>query len=220
MDPPGRVRLAGGGAVTAPVNPDHFEVRPDGSLTPQPWMQWRNVRGIEAPSKSASYGVTGSVMNKFDLIHSLRLSWTNNTPIPQWVYGLITRGGCRVTLQARTRAYLQVRSGYRIDPIDAGELTVCSRMGVGSDIGRGGVLGVGTGFCVAEQRMNSVTFPLAPERAGWERLDPGDTFTAKVEVHFASQQWEVTMIDGGTSGTESSFDSGGTRLDLFAVPVL
>jgi hypothetical protein len=201
------------------VNEDHFEVRPDGSLAPQPWMQWRHVRSIDAPSKSASYGVTGGT-NKNDLLHSLQLSWTNNTPISQWCYGLITRGGARVSLQARTRGYLQVASGYKLAVGDPGPLEIASRFGCGADMGRGGTLAIGTTYGVIEERMNSVTFPLAPERAGWSKLAPGATLTGKVEVRFITELWETSTIDGGTSGSESSYDSGATRLDLFAVPVI
>lgn len=200
------------------LEPAHFCLK-DGVITPQPWMQWRQVAGVEAASKSQSYNVVGGI-NKNELIHYLTTTYTNTTPIDQWVYGLITRGGCRVTLQARSRGYLQVKSGYAQDEVDPGPLEVASRVGVGADIGRGGVLAIGTSFCIAEERMNSVTFPLAPERAGWHRLPPGQTFIARAEVRFVTEQYEVTSIDGGTNGAESSWESGGTRLDLFAVPVI
>ncbi|QGH75288.1 hypothetical protein I5G61_gp40 [Mycobacterium phage Quesadilla] len=246
------------------VDPDHFEVLPDGSIQPQPWMQWRQVRSVEAMSKAGSYavtltsgGVTGinpfaslgslfgslfsfipgmfgstsilaglgqaasSAGNKNDLLHSLQLEWVNNSPVPQEVYGLITRGGCRVTLQARSRGALVLSSGYKLNaPGDAGALVPCSMVGCGADQARSGTLALGTSFCVIEERMNAVTIPLAPERAGWARLEPGQRITARVELRFVSEFWENTSIDGGTSGTESSYETGGTRLDLFAVPVL
>ncbi|QFP94654.1 hypothetical protein I5G59_gp34 [Mycobacterium phage LilMcDreamy] len=201
------------------VNSDHFYIDPDGAICPQPWMQWRQVRGIEASSKTASYAVTGGI-NKNDLLHSLRLPWTNMSPVAQWVYGLITRGGARVTLQARSRGYIEVSSGYAKSIVDAGPLTVASRFGVGGDLGRSGTLAIGTQFGVIEERMQSVTFPLAPERAGWLRLAPGETITAQVEVRFKTEQYETNTIDGGSNGSESSYVSGATRLDLFAVPVI
>ncbi|AKF14605.1 hypothetical protein AVJ28_gp36 [Mycobacterium phage Baee] len=206
--------------MTAPINPDHFEIRPDGSIAPQPWMQWRHVASVEAASKTGSYAVVGGI-NKNDLLHKLQLPWQNNSPIPQHCYGLITRGGCRVSLQARSVGYLQVTSGFKLNaPGDAGDLEIASRFGCGADMGRGGTLAVGTEFGIIEERMNSVTFPLAPERAGWPVIEPGDLITARVEVRFVSQQWETTSIDGGTSGSDSSYNSGATRLDLFAVPVI
>ncbi|ALA45649.1 hypothetical protein HETAERIA_38 [Mycobacterium phage Hetaeria] len=207
--------------MTSPdcIDPDHFRVTADGGIEPQPWMQWRHVRSIGAAGRSGTYAVTGGG-NKNVLIHGLQVSYTNDTPVPQAVYGKITRGGCRVALQARSRAYLQVASGYQKHASDPGKLEVSSRMGCGADIGRGGTLGIGTQFCVIEQRQGMVTIPLAPERAGWLTLAPGEAVTARVEVKFVSEFWENTNIDGGASGSTSGYDSGATQLDLFAVPVL
>lgn len=250
--------------LTDCVDLDHFEVLPDGSIQPQPWMQWRQVRSAEAASKSGQYPVTltsgglggidvfgslgslfGSLFsfipgmfgstsilaglgqaasaagNKNDLLHSLQLAWTNNSPVAQDVYGLITRGGCRVTLQARSRGALVLSSGYKLNaPGDAGALVPCSMVGCGADMARSGTLATGTSFGIIEERMNSVTIPLAPERTGWARLEPGETITARAELRFISEFWENSSIDGGTSGAESSYETGGTRLDLFAVPVI
>lgn len=158
--------------------------------------------------------------NKNDLLHALQLSWTNDTPVDQWVYGKITSGGARVTLQARSRGGLLLSSGYAEHESDPGPLTMCSMLGCGADIGRGGTLALGTSICIMEVRQNSTTIPLAPERTGWHRLAPGDTFTARVEMRFVSDFWENTTIDGGDAGCESSYETGGLRLDLFAVPVI
>jgi hypothetical protein len=156
--------------------------------------------------------------NKNDLIHYVELSWTNATPLPHWCYGMITRGGCRVTLQARSRAYLAVWSGYGVGA-DPGDLTLSSTTGCGADMGKAGALSTGTGFCIIEERQNTLTIPLAPERGGWQRLEPGETLTARVEVRFVSDQWEASQIDGGDLETESGYQSGDTQLDLFAVPI-
>jgi hypothetical protein len=93
-------------------------------------------------------------------------------------------------------------------------------LAVGADIGRGGTMALGTSFCVMEERMNSCTFPLAPERTGWLRLAPGESVAAAVELRFISDFWENSTVDGGNSGSESSYETGETRLDLFAVPVI
>jgi hypothetical protein len=392
------------------VDTDHFQ-EIDGVIAPQPWMQWRNVGSIEAPTRTAALGATitddaagagifgtlgdvfgglfnslttlfgvGSALeglgigasaagNKNVLIHSLQRSWQNNTPIPQWCYGMVTRGGCRVTLQARSRGGLVVRTGSRtawvahtdfasggsghwplnpprvqlaevadiwtlrlagdpaglIDSVTApvtvspgdrlrvrfrarrdaaydgdgpnnaftvntdswtwlagvglgttelpdanvwypqaidytvpatgvaelkfqivtaatagnlyiGDvdidiirgkgtedeipLTDASMFGVGGDIGRGGVIAQGTDFCNMSQQMPSATFPLQPEVTGWTLLAPGEVFTARAEVRFISEFWETSQIDGGNAGLDSSFESGATRLDLFAVPYI
>jgi hypothetical protein len=242
---------------------DHFEVMDDGSIRPQPWMQWRQVAGVEVASKTGNYGVTttsgglggvdifgtlgslfGSLFsflpgifgassilaqadptgsaqgNKNDLIHALQTSWTNDTPVDQEVYGKITRGGARVTLQARSRGGLRLATGYQIAVGDPGPLVTASMFGCGADMARSGTLALGTTFGMIEERMNAVTIPLAPERAGWARLAPGETITARAELRFISEYWESSTLDGGASGTESSYETGGTRLDLFAVPVI
>ena len=390
------------------VDTDHFQ-EIDGVIAPQPWMQWRNVGTIEAPTRTAALGATitddaagagifgtlgdvfgglfnslttlfgaGSALeglgvgasaagNKNVLIHSLQRSWQNNTPIPQWCYGMVTRGGCRVTLQARSRGGLVVRTGSRtawvahtdfdsggsghwplgprvtlaevadvwtlrlagggtllttatplvnvnpgdvvtatfrvrrdaaydgtaagsafqfldqavgslaaaplgtealpaanvwypqtltytvpktgtiptavqfrfatnatagylysddVDlditrgPAGAIPLSDASMFGVGGDIGRGGVIAHGTDFCNMSQQMPSATFPLQPEVTGWTLLAPGEVFTARAEVRFISEFWETSQIDGGNAGLDSSFESGATRLDLFAVPYI
>ena len=207
--------------MTSPdcIDPDHFRVDDNGAITPQPWMQWRHVDGVQGPDKSANFAVTGGT-NKNELIHSLQRSWLNDSPVPQWVYGKITRGGSRVTLQARSRGYLQLSSGYQKHLTDPGALVVACRMGCGADMGRGGTLAIGTTFGMIEERQNSRTINLAPERVGWLRLAPGETITAKVELRFITEFWENTTIDGGDTGSESGYQSGGTRLDLFAVPVI
>lgn len=356
--------------MTAPYDPNHF-VEVNGELRPAPWMQWRQVGGVVAKSKTGSYNVTGGG-NKDELLHNLLARWRNPSPIPQSCYGLITRGGARVTLQARSRGGLIVRSGYRrehilIDddfetldprwtfasshtineaaasysgkfrlqigpnasavssvfnasvPVNPGDkvrvsfqaredaayngttvnrvlvrsqsgaavgnvtyaaadlpanqtwyprtglftipadgsvtsiniwvqsantagnawldklnvtvspeidpalpipLADSSIFGVGGDLGRGGLLAVGTTFAMPEVRMNAVTFYVAPERVGWARVDPGEDFVAAAELRFITQQWEYTTIDGGDSEAESGFETGDTRLDLFAVPII
>lgn len=249
--------------LTDCIDPLHFRVTADGGIEPQPWMQWRQVRRVEAGSKAGSYTVTmtsggigtidvfgtlaslfGSLFefipvffgpssilgglvgtvsaegNKNDLLHSLQTTYLNDTPVAQDVYGLITRGSARVTLQARSRGGLLVRSGLKKHASDPGPLTDSSMFGCGADMGRGGSLALGTSFGMIEQRQPSVTFPLVPERAGKLRLAPGESATAKAEVRFVSELWENTTIDGGDSGAESSYETGGTRLDLFAVPVI
>lgn len=205
--------------MTSPcVDPDHFQILDDGSIAPQPWMQERWVYGIVAESKAGSYGVAGGI-NKNDLLHSLTALWTNTSPLTQRVYGEVNRGGSRVTLQARSRAFLSLWHAARIG---AGSMTAIevSRMGIGADVGRGGMLGVGTGFCLVTNRQNSLSMPLMPAQVGSWDIPPGGVFQAKVELRFGSEYWEGGSIDGGANGTDSSYVSGDTRLDLFATPVI
>lgn len=215
--------------MSAPVcvDPNHFQINDAGAIAPQPWMQYRQVASNSADSQSGSYAPTVTVGldgTKNDLLQDVTAAWTNDTPIDQWVYGLITRGGARVTLQARSRGGLTVVSGYQEGTPDEGDtvvpITACSVLGCGADMGRGGILAAGTAYCIMEVRQSSTTFPLAPERAGWHRLAPGATFTGQVQVYFTSDQWESSDIEGGNLDTESSYLTGPTRIDLFAIPVL
>lgn len=174
-------------------------------------------------SAGALVGASGSAPsagNKNDLLHDIQTAWLNDSPIDQWVYGKITRGGSRVTLQARSRGGLFLSSGYKEASGDAGVLTEAGMFGCGADLGNSGSLNIGTKFGMIEMRQHARTIPLAPERVGWYRLAPAATLTARCQVRFISEYWETTSIDGGNSGTESSYETGDTRLDLFAVPAI
>ena len=200
------------------INPDHFITYPDGSFAPAPWMQLRQVATATVAGKSGNYGVSGGV-NKNELLHTVTVAYTNDSPVDQLVYGLVTRGGAQVTLQARSRGGLVTYHGVMLGVGDPPVAEV-SRLGVGGDVGRGGILGFGTGFCVLQHSQSETTTWLMPKSAGWYLLDPGASLTARVDVRFVSEYWESSAIDGGDQGTESSYISGDTRVDLFAVPVI
>ena len=201
------------------VNPDHFEII-DGVISPQPWMQLRRVATAEHQGKAVQYDSSGGGA-KNELVHAVQTHWTNNTPTVQYVYGLMTAGGQQVALQARSRGYLEYRHGYLIAPSAEAEdfaMEPVSRFGGGADIGQGGILAIGTGFCVHDVRIPDHTIHFMPHITGWFPVAPGETFQARVELWFKSENWESGSIDGGDQGTESSYHTGGTLLDLFAVP--
>lgn len=196
---------------------DHFLIE-DESVSPQPWMQYRHLAAGEAASVSRSYGVSGGG-NKNDPLHTVEAEWTNNSPITQWVYGMVTRGGSSVALQARSRGYIVQSHGYEITSgAPSIDLVDVSRFGIGGDYGKAGLLATGTGFAVSEIRQNSTTIPLMPYLTGWFPVPPGDTFYAKVVLRFVTEYWESTAISGGDTGSESTIISGDTRLDLYAIP--
>lgn len=195
----------------------HFSIVGD-AIGPQPWMQYRNVATVTAESVSKSYGVTGGG-NKNDPIHDIDIEWTNTTPITQWVYGMVTRGGASVALQARSRGFLLQKHAVDVTTSKPSsfDMVEASRFGIGGDYGKGGILAIGTGFAMSEIRQNSNSIPLAPEKVGWWSVDPGETFYGRVELSFVTLFWENTLIDGGDAGTESTIISGDTRVDLYAV---
>ncbi|MCV6982083.1 hypothetical protein H7I53_17860 [Mycolicibacterium pulveris] len=186
-------------------------------------MQYRPLAHAEAESVSAFYPPTSFWGGKNEPVHTLNVQWTNDSPVGQWVYGMVTRSGAQVTLQARSRAYLAMSQGVAVGdaesppPID---MEVVSRFGNGWDIGKGGILALGTSFGVHSISQNSCTAPLMPRDPGWWYVAPGETFFARVEVRFISEFWENTLIDGGGSGAESGFVSGETALDLFGIPAM
>lgn len=201
------------------MDPNHFAVDPDtGGIYPQPWMQWRQVASAVQLSKSGSY-VTSGGGNKNDPLHSVTASWTNDTPINQMVYGMVTRGGATMVLTARSRAYLLMGHAQAIAPA-ALAIVAVSQLGLGYDVGLGGVLDAGPGYCVGEVRQPAVSMPLSPQITGWTTLTPGQTFSGQVVLAYVSDNWESGTISGGSSGTESSYITGDTRLDLFAIPVI
>ena len=201
---------------------EHFDVV-DGVIIPKPYMQHRPVARASAPSVSRAYSPSGGG-NKDDLVHTVVVSWTNETPASQWVDGWVTRGGAQVGLQARSRGYLADFHGFLISatkPADtAYELFEVSRSGVGMDAGRGGMLAVGSGFGVARKREAALTAPFMPHSPGRIRVAAGETLWCRVDVRFRSEFWENTSIDGGSSSTESGFISGDTTIELRAAPAM
>lgn len=91
---------------------DHFSVDDD-AIAPQPWMQLRNVGTVSTPAVAKSYDVDdGNAKN--EVVQNITAAWTNNSPVTQLVYGMVTRGGSQVTLQVRTRAYLKTFHGVQV----------------------------------------------------------------------------------------------------------
>lgn len=206
--------------MTAPT--DHFDTA-GGALSPQPWMQLRRVAEADTPSVFRSYAPTGG-QNKDEVYQTLSVSWTNNSPVAQYVYGLVHQGGCAVALQARSRGYLRTSHSLTVgtNPRAAAPspLVEVSRFGGGSDIGVGGLLGIGTDFAMHEVRSPSSSVPLMPHITGWTPVAPGQTIVAGVEVRFVSENWEATTITNGKENTNATILAGELGIDLFAVPMI
>lgn len=210
--------LRGSGGVIVTFT-NHFSVVDD-AIGPQPWMQLRLVGSVEADSVSKNYDPNDG-QAKNDLLQTMRTSWTNNSPVTQYVYGMVSKSGSQVTLQSRSRGYLTTGHGVTVGAAGAAVTTVeVSRFGVGTDLGNGGILGLGGEFGISELRQNSTTIPLLPNLTGWFIVAPGETFNAAVEVRFVSENWEATIISGGDADTESKVITGDVRVDLFAVPAV
>lgn len=197
--------------------PPHFSIVDD-AISPQPWMQLREVARAEVASVAKSYDTSDGVA-KNDLLQTVVVDWTNNSPVAQLVYGMVTRGGAQVTLQTRSRGYLLASHGVLVG---AGTVAMVetSRFGTGGDVGKGGLLATSSAFSVADVRSNSSTMPLLPASDGMWVVAPGATIHGRVELRFKSEFWENGNIDGGDTGTESKVVSGGTLLQLLAIPAV
>lgn len=197
--------------------PDHFAVI-DGAVSPQPWMQLRVVKTAEANAVTKTYDPSDGIARN-EVLQSVSIDWTNNSPVTQLVYGKIQRGGCRVTLQPRSRAYQMMRNGVTIGAGTVSMIEV-DRFGGGADVGKGGLLAIGTSYATHEVRINSSVTTFMAQYAGQYIVPPGQTIHFKADVTFKSEFWENTNIDGSDSGTESSTHAGDLRLDMFAMPTI
>lgn len=197
----------------------HFSVVDD-AASPQPWMQLRQVVSAETASVSKLYDPADG-QSKNEAIQALQTQWTNNTPLTQWVYGLVTTAGRECTLQCRSRGYLSTSHGYKIAADGSNiPMTEVSRFGIGADLGNGGLLALGGAYGIAGKRDNSNTIPFMPHQTGWFSVAPGETIHARAQVSFVSEFWENTMISGGDADTESKIISGDLRIDLWALPAM
>ena len=213
-----RLRTPCGVTVTFPA---HFSVVDD-AIGPQPWMQLRLVKSATAESVSKNYDPNDG-RAKNDLLQLVSTTWTNNSPVTQYVYGMVSKSGSQVSLQCRSRGYLQTNHGVTVGAAGASVIvSEASRFGVGSDLGNGGLLlsGIAQEFGVSEYRQNSTTIPLMPNLTGWFVVAPGESFNTTVEVRFISEFWENVSIGGGDADTESKVITGDVRVDVFALPAV
>lgn len=200
------------------VDPNHFYIL-DGAIVPQPWMQMRQVDSKTVVAKSGTYGHSGGA-TKNDLLQTVTAKYENDTPVPQWVYGLVTRGGSKVTLQARSRAGISLLTGQLLGE-GAIPMVEASLLGCGLDVGRGGFLTAGTEYAITEVRQNTCTIPLCPEQTGWKRVDPNITLYARADTRFVSSYWEGTDPNNGngSADSETTYVAGDLRIDLYAIPI-
>lgn len=190
----------------------------DGVAAPQPWTQERKVASATTASVAASYDPSNG-QAKNERVQAVQTSWTNSSPVTQWVHGWVTKGGSQTHMQCRSRAYLVTAHGYEIGGTGVDiPVTEISRCGGGTDVGLGGILNTGGAFGVHRRYLPSATVPFMPHLTGAFPVNPGQTIHARAEVWFRSDFWENTQIDGGDADTESRIIAGAIRLDLFAAP--
>lgn len=197
------------------INEDEFEMVDGTHVRPLEHMQWRHV-AVGLANDVTQTLVAADGVAKDILIHTVQAEWTNTSPVTQNVYGLITRGGSRVVLMARSRAYIQINSGQVVGvaPADPATGTLLSKFGCGAY--RGLENFSNPRFMVVEHRIGERTGLIGDTNA----VDPGETVKVRAEVRFISDNWESVAIFGGTGENEAGFTSGATQIDLYAYPVL
>lgn len=197
------------------INEDEFEMVDGTHVRPLEHMQWRHV-AVGLANDVTQTLVAADGVAKNILIHTVQAQWTNTSPVTQNVYGLITRGGSRVVLMARSRAYIQINSGQVVGvaPADPATGTLLSKFGCGAY--RGLEIGFAPRFMVVEHRIGERTGLIGDTNA----VDPGETVKVRAEVRFISDNWESVAIFGGIGENEAGFTSGATQIDLYAYPVL
>lgn len=197
------------------IDEDHFEMVNGTHVRPLDYMQWRHVATAFANGNDQSLAPYDGTAKNI-LIHTLQAQWVNTTPLPQKVYGLLTRGGSTVVITARSRAYLQINSGTvsGVAPADPSLSVILSRFGCGADRGTE-ILG-NPRYTVIETRAGERTSLIG----GTNTVAPGETVKVKAELRFISENWESVVPYGGAGETEARFSSGATQIDLFAYPSL
>ncbi|MFJ1459727.1 hypothetical protein [Nocardia sp. N2S4-5] len=193
------------------INPAAFDTT-DGVVSPHPWMQWRHVETGSA---------TGTVVDPLTdtaevLSHTLQVAWTNDTTISQHAYGLCTRGASQVITTANKRFVVEQRRGWASGtaPADPPVTMQTGRHGGGIDLG---LVSAGVAvFGVWEHRQGEATTPIGPDVV----LAPGQMLKVRVAVYVVRDSWSPSPNAAYANEVENHIETGDTRLDIFAYPVI
>lgn len=195
------------------VSPDDFEMIDGTHIRPRDHLQWRHVVTNYANAVTMAFDPNDGTA-KDVAIHTLNAQWTNDTPIAQHVYALMTRGGTKMIMQAQSRAYIRTNFGQVVGvaPANPTASTTISRFGVGYS--RGVTAADEAYYGILEVRMGERTL-LAGDTL---LVQPGETFKVSTELRFISGHWESLPIHQGDTETESEFNSGATQFDIYSYP--
>lgn len=196
------------------VDDEHFQVV-DGELTPQTYMQWRHVATNAAAALQNTYDVNGG--NQAADLLQLQVSWTNDAPIPLQVYGLLTRGGTIITNNPRNRVYLETYYGAAsgVAPADPTASTLIGRVGNGTNLGTL-TSPDRTIFTNHQTRQAERTSILG----NTVTLAVGESYKLRIRLRWDAEFWETLPVAPSEAEVELSVNTGATRLDLFAYPLI
>ncbi|MCM6774969.1 hypothetical protein NDR87_26350 [Nocardia sp. CDC159] len=192
------------------IDPNAFDVT-DGAISPHTWLQWRHVQTGSA---------TGTIVDPLTdtaevLSHTLQIAWTNTSPISQHAYGLCTRGASQVITTANKRFAVEQRRGWAFGtaPADPPVTMQTSRHGGGLDLGLYQSSAI---FGIWEHRQGTTTTPIGPDVV----LAPGQTLKVRVAVYVVRDSWSPNPSASFVNEAENRIETGDTRLDIFAYPVI
>lgn len=197
------------------VNPDDFEMVDGTHIRPRDHLQWRHVATNYANAVTQAFDPNDGTA-KDVAIHTLNAQWTNTTPISQYVYALMTRGGTKMIMQAQSRAYIRTNIGQIVGvaPANPTASTTVSKFGVGYS--RGVTAANEAYYGILEVRMGERSSLVGDTKL----VLPGETFKVSTALRFISEHWESLAIHNGDTETESEFNSGATQFDIYAYPAI
>lgn len=199
------------------INTNHFNVTA-GAISPKPYTQWRHVATNTASSVQATYNTNGG--NQAADLVNFQVAWTNTDPLSMKVYTVMTRGGATVKTGARTRAFIATYYGQAngVSPADPTASTLMGRFGSGLDGGHAVYSGTDYArWATTEVRQGEHSLMVGP----FITLTTGQTLKTRVRLRWDADFWETLPYNlAGSSEAELSVMTGGTRLDLYAIPVI
>lgn len=192
-------------------NTDHFD-NVDG-LNPYPWLQYRHVSTGFGLSVSQSFGPREGV--KDILIHGVEVRWENDSPIPQYAYGLMSRSPSVLVSTGRSTQQINVKGGQTVgvNPPTPGQTMPEWIHGIGFDAG---AIGNQAAFSVIEDRARGGTLLFGETMV----VEPGETWVGRAECRYQHLAPDTSGIYGGNGDTEMRFTSGATQIDVYAYPKL
>ncbi|AXK88813.1 hypothetical protein SAMN05421776_108204 [Nocardia farcinica] len=194
------------------IDPEFFEVT-DGAVSPL--RHWQFAHRATAQAGGANPTVVANPGGT--TLFTTNLTWTNNTPIAQRAYVLMTQGPVRYSID--NLKHLQVRYQWGLSsgvaPADPA-LTEESRVRGYGDLGTGTVSGQTVGvFYLMEDRHPTHSVPIGDLVA----LAPGEAIRAKVQVSWSTLAWGLDWASiYGDPAPLRLLKIGPVRLDVFTTP--
>ncbi|WP_280248799.1 DUF7172 family protein [Nocardia abscessus] len=199
------------------VDDDYFET-PAGVLSPK--RQWQWAHRATASAGGATFTPANNAAGT--TLFTVQAAWTNDTPVTQQVYAVMTAGPVRYVLDSLKHMTIQYQWGtsFGAAPADP-TLTEESRvrgypdLGTGNATPSGPVVGI---YVLLEDRQPTNSVPIGDVVT----LPPGQQMKARVQVRWFTSAWGIDWYvpAWGDPAPYRVGKVGPVRLDLFSVPVI